>query len=197
MFPRNAMGSHTDPDPEARNEDNSCFCMEEEGFPCFKSGVRQNVTDLVFASTSAHNFLLFSQPFPQLLYSLGDEHGALQENAWFAHRSSHSTLVSPLLPGMLVLMHLYLSKHCSWCFLFFFLLFHLSTPAPQADQSFRDAVEGMKPEKEKHQVNNNLKWQIFTPAFSFSWTSPQSLAFLWPSDRGNLLSLGLPPLSLT
>jgi len=37
--PPNAMGSHEDPDPERRNEDNSCFCMKEEGFQCLKSGV--------------------------------------------------------------------------------------------------------------------------------------------------------------
>jgi hypothetical protein len=36
---RNAFGSHLDPDPEKRNEANSCYCMEEDGFPCFKSGV--------------------------------------------------------------------------------------------------------------------------------------------------------------
>ncbi len=33
------MGAHDDPDPTRRNEDNECFCMEEEDFKCFKSGV--------------------------------------------------------------------------------------------------------------------------------------------------------------
>jgi scavenger receptor class B protein 1 len=33
------MGSHTDPDPAKHNPDNSCFCLKEEGFSCFKSGV--------------------------------------------------------------------------------------------------------------------------------------------------------------
>eukprot|EP00092_Neocalanus_flemingeri_P108734 GFUD01139653.1.p1 GENE.GFUD01139653.1~~GFUD01139653.1.p1 ORF type:complete len:576 (+),score=193.84 GFUD01139653.1:124-1851(+) len=37
--PPNAMGSHTDPDQVKRNPDNSCFCLKEEGFSCFKSGV--------------------------------------------------------------------------------------------------------------------------------------------------------------
>lgn len=37
--PRNAMGSHLDTDPEAKNEANSCYCREEKYFPCFKSGV--------------------------------------------------------------------------------------------------------------------------------------------------------------
>ena len=36
---RNAMGSHDDPDAEARNADNECYCLEDEGFTCFKSGV--------------------------------------------------------------------------------------------------------------------------------------------------------------
>jgi len=34
-----AMGSHTDPDPDIKNPENSCFCLENEGFSCFKSGV--------------------------------------------------------------------------------------------------------------------------------------------------------------
>ncbi len=33
------MGAHDDPDPERRNPANKCFCMEEQGFTCFKSGV--------------------------------------------------------------------------------------------------------------------------------------------------------------
>jgi len=37
--PPNAMGSHTDPDETKRNPENSCFCLEDEGFSCFKSGV--------------------------------------------------------------------------------------------------------------------------------------------------------------
>jgi len=37
--PKNALGSHTDSDPELKNVDNECYCMENEGFPCFKSGV--------------------------------------------------------------------------------------------------------------------------------------------------------------
>ena len=37
--PQNSMGSHTDPDSNIRNTDNSCFCIKEEGFSCFKSGV--------------------------------------------------------------------------------------------------------------------------------------------------------------
>ena len=37
--PPNAMGSHTDPDPVKNNPDNSCFCLKDKGFQCFKSGV--------------------------------------------------------------------------------------------------------------------------------------------------------------
>jgi len=37
--PANAMGSHTDPDPKARNLANSCYCLKDQGFSCFKSGV--------------------------------------------------------------------------------------------------------------------------------------------------------------
>merc|ERR1712123_423025 len=37
--PVNAMGSHEDPDEEARNTANSCYCLKDQGFSCFKSGV--------------------------------------------------------------------------------------------------------------------------------------------------------------
>jgi len=37
--PANAMGSHDDPDLEARNPANSCYCLKDQGFSCFKSGV--------------------------------------------------------------------------------------------------------------------------------------------------------------
>jgi len=37
--PANALGSHTDPDPKKRNRRNSCYCLEDQGFSCFKSGV--------------------------------------------------------------------------------------------------------------------------------------------------------------
>ena len=33
------MGSHTDTDPSKKNPDNACYCMKDEGFSCFKSGV--------------------------------------------------------------------------------------------------------------------------------------------------------------
>lgn len=33
------MGAHDDPDPEKKNPDNECFCLEDEGFKCYKSGV--------------------------------------------------------------------------------------------------------------------------------------------------------------
>jgi len=36
---RNAMGSHDDPNEEARNDDNACYCMADQDFTCFKSGV--------------------------------------------------------------------------------------------------------------------------------------------------------------
>lgn len=95
--PRNAMGSHTDPDPEARNEDNSCFCMEEEGFPCFKSGVMNMGPCKKMPGLPTGAPISLSYP------------------------------------------HFY-----------------------QADQSFRDAVEGMKPEKEKHQFFVDI-----SPEFGF------------------------------
>eukprot|EP00095_Tigriopus_kingsejongensis_P003740 maker-scaffold1209_size55568-snap-gene-0.8 protein:Tk03740 transcript:maker-scaffold1209_size55568-snap-gene-0.8-mRNA-1 annotation:"scavenger receptor class b member 1-like" len=37
--PKNALGAHDDPNPEFKNPDNECYCLEEEGFRCFKSGV--------------------------------------------------------------------------------------------------------------------------------------------------------------
>ena len=35
----NALGSHDDPDTEKRNSANACYCLAEENFECFKSGV--------------------------------------------------------------------------------------------------------------------------------------------------------------
>ena len=35
----NAMGAHEDPNPERRNEDNECYCRQDQGFDCYKSGV--------------------------------------------------------------------------------------------------------------------------------------------------------------
>ena len=37
--PVNALGSADDTDPKTKNEANKCYCMKEEGFDCFKSGV--------------------------------------------------------------------------------------------------------------------------------------------------------------
>jgi len=37
--PPNAMGSHEDTNPSSNNPDNACYCLKEEGFSCFKSGV--------------------------------------------------------------------------------------------------------------------------------------------------------------
>ncbi len=37
--PVNALGAHDDPDPARRNPDNECYCLKEENFKCFKSGV--------------------------------------------------------------------------------------------------------------------------------------------------------------
>jgi len=36
---RNAMGAHDDEDAEARNEENACYCLADQDFTCFKSGV--------------------------------------------------------------------------------------------------------------------------------------------------------------
>ena len=35
----NALGSHKDVNDPYYNPDNECFCLEDEGYPCFKSGV--------------------------------------------------------------------------------------------------------------------------------------------------------------
>jgi len=37
--PPNALGSADDTDPAMKNEDNKCYCMKDQGFDCFKSGV--------------------------------------------------------------------------------------------------------------------------------------------------------------
>ena len=39
VAPPNALGSHDDPDTEKRNSANACYCLAEENFECFKSGV--------------------------------------------------------------------------------------------------------------------------------------------------------------
>ena len=31
--------SHDDPNPAVKNPDNECYCLKDEGFRCFKSGV--------------------------------------------------------------------------------------------------------------------------------------------------------------
>jgi scavenger receptor class B protein 1 len=37
--PLSALGSHTDLNLGTRNKNNSCFCLKDDGFSCFKSGV--------------------------------------------------------------------------------------------------------------------------------------------------------------
>ena len=37
--PPNALGSHDDDDGVRRNEDNKCYCMKDQGFDCYQSGV--------------------------------------------------------------------------------------------------------------------------------------------------------------
>jgi len=37
--PVNSLGSHSDTDPQRRNLANSCYCMQDQGFSCLKSGV--------------------------------------------------------------------------------------------------------------------------------------------------------------
>ena len=37
--PPNALGSAEDTNKTRKNEANKCYCMKEEGFDCFKSGV--------------------------------------------------------------------------------------------------------------------------------------------------------------
>jgi len=84
--PPNAMGSHTDTNTTRRNAENECFCLKDEGFSCFKSGVF---------------------------------------NMEPCKRTEDLPLGAPI---ALSYPHFY-----------------------EADQSFHDAVVGLKPEKEKHQ----------------------------------------------
>ena len=68
----NAMGSHTDPDPAKRNPANSCFCMKQEGFSCFKSGVLnlepcKQTQDLPRGAPIAISFPHFYQADPSFL----------------------------------------------------------------------------------------------------------------------------------
>jgi len=95
--PRNAFGSHKDTNPETGNPANKCYCIEEEGFECFESGV------LNIASCKRSESLPTGVPL---------------------------ALSYP---------HFY-----------------------QADQSFHDAVVGMNPDKEKHQMFADV-----SPEFGF------------------------------
>jgi len=134
--PPNAMGSHEDPDPVYKNEDNACYCRKEDGFACLKSGVLNmapcKVTD------------------------------ALKTGA----------------PIALSYPHFY-----------------------QAHQSFRDAVDGLEPNKEKHQFFVDLeptlgfplairpRFQLNAiirrdPDFEIARNFPEELVlpFLWAQD---------------
>merc|ERR1711892_1178525 len=67
MPPPNAMGSHTDTDPAKNNPDNSCFCLKEEGFSCFKSGVFnmepcKRTQELPLGAPSALSYPHFYEP---------------------------------------------------------------------------------------------------------------------------------------
>lgn len=39
IAPANTLGSHDDDDPDRVNKANECFCLKDDGFSCFKSGV--------------------------------------------------------------------------------------------------------------------------------------------------------------
>lgn len=96
--PINAFGSHDDSDDEMRNEQNECFCLKEEGFDCFKSGVL---------------------------------------NMGPCKRSSALPLGPPM---ALSFPHFYL-----------------------ADPSYREALEGMQPDKEKHQFYADIEPTLGVP----------------------------------
>jgi len=94
----NALGSHWEgEDPLLKNEENECYCMDNKGFPCFKSGVMNMGPCKTTESLPTGAPIALSAP------------------------------------------HFY-----------------------QADQSFRDAVIGMKPDKEKHQMYADIH-----PKFGF------------------------------
>ena len=66
------MGSHTDPDPKRNNPDNACFCLKEEGFSCFKSGVFnmepcKRTDDLPLGAPIALSYPHFYQADPSYL----------------------------------------------------------------------------------------------------------------------------------
>jgi len=87
--PLNALGSHADIDPNKRNTANACYCLEEDSFSCFKSGVYIK---------PLNNYVAFSFP------------------------------------------HFY-----------------------QADQSYLEYADGLKPNKEKHQAYIDLHPETGTP----------------------------------
>jgi len=70
--PANAMGSHEDEDEKARNTANSCYCLKDQGFSCFKSGVLnmepcKRSPDLPKGAPIALSFPHFYQADPSFL----------------------------------------------------------------------------------------------------------------------------------
>ena len=70
--PANALGSADDTDSEMKNEANKCYCMKEEGFDCFKSGVLNMAPcktrpDLPKGAPIALSYPHFYQADPQYL----------------------------------------------------------------------------------------------------------------------------------
>ena len=70
--PPNALGSAEDTDKTRKNEANKCYCMEEEGFDCFKSGVLNMApcktrSDLPKGAPIALSYPHFYQADPQYL----------------------------------------------------------------------------------------------------------------------------------
>jgi len=70
--PPNAMGSHDDPDEKARNVNNECYCLKDEGFSCFKSGVLnmapcKRSEDLPLGAPIALSYPHFYQADPSFL----------------------------------------------------------------------------------------------------------------------------------
>ena len=150
IFYRNALGSHWDgEDPELRNVENECYCMEDKGCQIL----------FIFISNEKNKCYcmededLFCHRLP-LLQVWCDEHGSLQDHWVVTHWSPYCSFGPAFLSGRLDDDNFCIALHfCFWTTTKSKLKLKLFTVLNvQADQSFRDAVIGMKPDKEKHQM---------------------------------------------
>jgi len=86
--PDNAMGAHDDPNEKARNEANSCYCLKDQGFDCFKSGVLnmepcKRTPDLPKGAPIALSYPHFYQADPSFLAAVSGLHPDKEKHQFY------------------------------------------------------------------------------------------------------------------